>query len=544
MPPKSLAGPLFWWEILRQSRRAQGHLTRAFYALALLIWLGINLGFAGTLTSQTISQRTENCVNGYLVAQYLAVIIFTPVFVVSSIVEDRKHRTYELLLTTLLTGREILLDKMASRMLQVLGVLAAGLPVLAVLQMLGGVNFSTVLTHTSIAVLLMVSLAGYCIRAAVAFETFSSGVAMAVIAFTFLSMFLFATVNVVAGWLVAPGELSGVFIVLVCQLLLAWLMVYGAAAALEKRVPTIQERERDLVRTNALVQTSRTDPTYQRLIGRPAEHARHFHAVDVPRIGDYPIVWKERYFPLPDFGCIIPAAAMTVCFALWALLPHFTRQFESISIASVIVSMLVLLVTVCMRACVTFSDERERKTLGDLLLLPIRRQFLIFHKWFGCIARYLPLTIASVCVIVLIPAIRFDVFVAIVPLFFVQFCFYTMLALRLSLSRLSTRHTRLIMIVILLGSNALWIVHDFLKETWPLAVCMLSPVMSATQLAPRYRGPPGSFSYRYHDSITQFSFAGRWGMYVIMLLVLTLATWLLFRSCDRALQRYQERYND
>src|SRR5439155_10298292 len=69
-----------------------------------------------------------------LAVQFGAVLLITPALTAGAIAEERQRQTLDDLLLTRLSGRDIVLGKLAARWVQVVGVLLAGVPVLCLFQ--------------------------------------------------------------------------------------------------------------------------------------------------------------------------------------------------------------------------------------------------------------------------------------------------------------------------------------------------------------------------------------------------------------------------
>ena len=72
--------------------------------------------------------------------QTLAVILLTPAFVAGAIAEEKERQTLDYLLATDLRNREIVLGKLVSRLGNLALLVLAGLPILSLMEMLGGVE--------------------------------------------------------------------------------------------------------------------------------------------------------------------------------------------------------------------------------------------------------------------------------------------------------------------------------------------------------------------------------------------------------------------
>ena len=81
----------------------------------------------------------------FFVVQAVAVLLLTPVFVAGAIFEERETRSGEILLTTRLTRREVYVGKVGSRIVQVLLVALAGVPILSLTLLWGGVDIGLII---------------------------------------------------------------------------------------------------------------------------------------------------------------------------------------------------------------------------------------------------------------------------------------------------------------------------------------------------------------------------------------------------------------
>src|SRR5690606_12011793 len=73
------------------------------------------------------------------------IFLFVPVFLCGCIASEREARTLDLLFTTSLSDREIVLGKLASRLVLGLQLLFCVLPVISIMQLFGGVDLKMAL---------------------------------------------------------------------------------------------------------------------------------------------------------------------------------------------------------------------------------------------------------------------------------------------------------------------------------------------------------------------------------------------------------------
>jgi hypothetical protein len=147
-----LVGPLFFYDLVRLARKGRGTALRIAYGAVLLVGLGLvyqdsfpqhdlfrlDPGPGVSLADQ--ARFAERFVVALLVIQNAAVLVLTPAYLGAAVAEEREHRTLDLLFTTPLRNREILLGKFFGRLLHLGAVLLVGLPVLSLAQLWGGVD--------------------------------------------------------------------------------------------------------------------------------------------------------------------------------------------------------------------------------------------------------------------------------------------------------------------------------------------------------------------------------------------------------------------
>jgi ABC-type transport system involved in multi-copper enzyme maturation permease subunit len=90
--------------------------------------------------------------------QLAAAVVLTPILTAGAITEERGRRTLDFVLLTHLKDREIIVGKLAARLAQVALILLTGMPVLGLVQLLGGVDPDLVLAAFAATLLMMVSI--------------------------------------------------------------------------------------------------------------------------------------------------------------------------------------------------------------------------------------------------------------------------------------------------------------------------------------------------------------------------------------------------
>jgi len=143
-----LPGPVFARELLTTARRGRYYAMRSLYGLVLLAILWGNYGILGRADAvlepeairENLGRFTEAFVHQFAIAQELVVLAMTPALVAGAVADEKQRKTLHYLLTSRLTGGEIVLGKLMARLLHVGVVLAIGPPVIAMLSTLGGVD--------------------------------------------------------------------------------------------------------------------------------------------------------------------------------------------------------------------------------------------------------------------------------------------------------------------------------------------------------------------------------------------------------------------
>jgi ABC-type transport system involved in multi-copper enzyme maturation permease subunit len=150
----SVVGPLFFYDVVRLARRGRSTLLRCVYALALFgnLYVTYHQRFprhdllAAPFTPQAtvrpaeLSRMAEEFVYSILWLQTAAIYVLTPAYLAGALAEEKERGTLELLFTTHLTDREIVIGKLAARLAHLAGVLLAGVPLLVLTQLWGGVD--------------------------------------------------------------------------------------------------------------------------------------------------------------------------------------------------------------------------------------------------------------------------------------------------------------------------------------------------------------------------------------------------------------------
>lgn len=147
-------GPLFTKELLEMARRRRFFLVRVLIGIALLAgwWMGLG-GRSSTIEYRNIGKLSaigEQLFRSWAYFSLWGVVALTPLLVGGLIAGEKDGRTFETLLTTLLTNREILVGKAASRLLLLCILIASSVPILSVASIYGGFDVVQVIAASAV----------------------------------------------------------------------------------------------------------------------------------------------------------------------------------------------------------------------------------------------------------------------------------------------------------------------------------------------------------------------------------------------------------
>lgn len=432
-------GPVLSYDLVRTARRGRHFVIRIAYLVILLGLLGwlyfaatADRDFAGSVPREQAAEFARNFFSLFMAAQFLIVTVATPAYVAGAIAEEKERRTLEFLLATQLGDREIVLSKLAARLLNLLLLVLTGLPVLAALQLLGGVDPLLVIAGFAATLLTIASLAGLSILASTVCRRARDAIvltyllAAAYLVLSGLSWGLtwpagwaayaltpwsaspvtletlvrwFNAGNIVSALVVMPQDMAAKCESLDDVLpgyLRDYALFHGAVALLGPLWAVL--RLRALALTEAKVRRRRTP------VGPPLRVQRP--------VGERPMLWKEvfaRRRTRPHWlsratvavlvlASFVPVVVIGYQFLEGKLTPApladdggdmfdalaGNTQFWVVRVAGTLVACL-LLMAVAVRAASGVSLERDQQTLDGLLTTPLDSNVILGSKWLGAV---------------------------------------------------------------------------------------------------------------------------------------------------------------
>ncbi|MFI5459085.1 MAG: ABC transporter permease subunit [Isosphaerales bacterium] len=161
-------GPVFIYECLTGSRRWQTYAARSFGVSVLLVAMATIAWSTGAMRADRSRRDYAGLGEAYFSAligvELALVMLAAPAATAGAICLDRSRGTLAHMLATDLSDPEIVLEKLAARLLPVLGLVACTWPVLAITSLLGGID--PLALTMAFAVIIAVALLGCCMALA------------------------------------------------------------------------------------------------------------------------------------------------------------------------------------------------------------------------------------------------------------------------------------------------------------------------------------------------------------------------------------------
>ena len=166
MPLHLGPGPVFVHESITATRRWQLYLVRSLFVFGLLAglslaWIASDLSHQRLDNGQSMSIKElaslgQSFYLAIATVQLALVLLIAPAATAGSICLDRARGTLTHMLVTDLASSEIVLGKLAARLLPVFALVASTMPVLALAGLLGGVVIEAIVTLTVLTVCLAI----------------------------------------------------------------------------------------------------------------------------------------------------------------------------------------------------------------------------------------------------------------------------------------------------------------------------------------------------------------------------------------------------
>lgn len=406
-----LLGPHFYFDLVRLARHKGLIRVRMLYALVLLAGLCLLYGrefgrmdpwamlFAPGpgFEPNALPQFAESFTYTFFMLQLAAVLVLTPAYVGPAITEEREKRGLELLRTSPVSDREIVVGKLMSRLVHLAGILLTGLPILSLVQFFGGIDMELLLSGFVVTGLTLLSVGGVTILVSSVCQSSSAAVvvsyAVTLCLMTCLVGVLFplSPFTVAGAWSNTADRWGGVAVFAVVHGMIGIFAIFWAIVQLRMERGTEGGGSQPVPR----MQAPRREPALNDLAVA--------HAVRLPPVGHNPLLWKETYLGAGLGPAEMAEGAVVAALFVWPMVfalclrflttPGDTRDSGTIEGIVTIVQVTVvgfglfLWLGVGFRAARSVVTERQRQTLDGLLTLPVGRAEILTAKWWGSIKR-------------------------------------------------------------------------------------------------------------------------------------------------------------
>jgi ABC-type transport system involved in multi-copper enzyme maturation permease subunit len=381
--------------LLRVSRRTAAlSIGRFAFGAALLgvMWLMYSAGFRqqlenvggdATEIARKLSRFAEAFSLTFFLVQLTIVLLLTPIFVAGSVFEERETRSGEVLLTTDLSRREVFYGKFLARVVQVMMVVAAGMPVLALTLLWGGVAIEFIVIGYVATFLCILSSGAIAASVAGSSETLREAVLKAYAYILLFDVLIFPASPYLVIGMASTERVTG----MVCGVVFIPVQIIITVVSLAHglrwlRLAMLRQRRR--VTAELAEQMAKRKP---------------------PVAQEDPLVWKERYVGGPTelisttSAWAAVAALAGVVLVVFLSIGVFPAGWVAAYVAPA--GLLAAATSVGLGASGGVARERQKNTLVDLFMLPggrrdILRAKLIGAAWAG---RWFLLAVAGLLVI-------------------------------------------------------------------------------------------------------------------------------------------------
>jgi ABC-type transport system involved in multi-copper enzyme maturation permease subunit len=368
------------WELLRVSRRIGAlAIGRFVFGSALLgvMWVlwSANYSQVEVITgdvneiAKELQRFAETFSLTFFMVQLILVLLLTPILVAGSVFEERDTRSGEVLLTTDLTRREIFYGKFLARVVQVMMVVAAGMPILALTLLWGGVAIQFILLGYLATFLCILSSGAIAVSVAGSSETLRDAVLK-----SYAYIFVFDVVIFPASpFLMIPWAQGDHGFGLCCGAIVLPVQIIITIVSLSHGLRWLRLamlRQRRQVTTELAEEMARRKP---------------------PVAEENPLVWKERHVSGESeaLTTTIVTSSLVIVIGVFFMALLGSRTLPEGWVTAYVVPPVLLMAatTIGLGAAGGVASERQKNTLTDLFMIPGSRRDLLRAKLIGAVWR-------------------------------------------------------------------------------------------------------------------------------------------------------------
>lgn len=393
---ESLLSPLAWPEVRRASARGwliwvrliAGAVAGGIVVICLWFWW-ISTQFD---PEHRPSYEIWSALTVTEVLALICVLVMAPAVLAGTMAGEKQKGTLGLLLTTRVTSREIVVGRWLGRLTQVVMIVLAGLPTLVLLGGLNGFGFVSLFALMALPLAVALGAGGLSMACSVTARRGRDAL--------MLSYCAIGVPVVLPLWIFpAFPQLDPRF---------GWINPFLASSALLNAGETIPAFVSatlwlGLGALGLVVASWQLAPAWRRQTGSASKRAVRGRLSVIPAVGERPMLWKElhieRFAALGRFGRAITDVLGwtfgigTLGLAAWLFVHDLVRPGDSLpwlahavltGVAdSRVLTSVLLVVWVGLRASVTIANERERGTWDSLLTSPLNGQEIVRGKLWG-----------------------------------------------------------------------------------------------------------------------------------------------------------------
>ena len=407
-----LLGPIFSVELVTTSRRTRYFVIRVIYAsiMLLVLWAicGQEFMYGRTSSIQAVAARASAFFLTFAWIQLFVVLLLGPSLAAGTIAIERERRTIEYLFATDLSNGEVVLGKLAARLLSLMYLVLVGLPILAIFRLLGGIPNSLLLVLFIITTSTMVTVTAVSICISVWSPRARDAVMrtyLILLAALLLPM-LFYLWSMLAG-----GTAILQLFEPACELLLSINPLWVFASLTQGTVVAGASIDWGIIREMVvgqmvlsaacvLIATLAVRRVHLRAAGRPAgEKNRRFRLPSWrPPLGNHAMLWKELFarhaatrlgwagnIALALLATAVIAMSLTLFVISFDQNAWNRRGSQYVQYSGVMGSTVgcVILLLIAARAAAAVTGERDRDCWTSLLSTPLSAREIVLSKVVG-----------------------------------------------------------------------------------------------------------------------------------------------------------------
>ena len=395
-------GSVFSYERIAGSRRWQVYAGRSFMVASLLAAMAVVAGTNGPLSAGAAAREYakigESYFFGLIGVEMAIVMLAAPAATAGAICLDRSRGTLDHMLVTDLSDTEIVLGKLAARLMPVLGLIACSWPVMAICSLLGGID--PIALTLAFAIIVAVALLGCTLALALSvWAKKPHEVVMAVYTSWALILVAYPTWQGIARsgaisgpprWLLLANPFYLAFTPYIAPNSTDWweYAVFFAAslvASVALSVLAVWRMRPASVRVRGRAEK---DDLWLGLIGRLVRK------MPAPSLDRNPILWREwhRSRPSPWMTILVgltigttTVACVIGSIALWleGVDPGRGSPVAYAGIWSYLLQVAFGLLMFSAVAPMSLAEERQRGSLDVLMTTPLSTRTIVMGKWLG-----------------------------------------------------------------------------------------------------------------------------------------------------------------